>query len=557
MPEKILVAVAWPYANGSLHLGQVSGAYLPPDIFARYHRTAGNDVLMVSGSDAHGTPVTARAEQEGVSPEDLAERFQAEYLESWEQLGISFDLFTSTHTENHFKVAQDLFERLNQNGHVYERDTELLYCPTDKRFLVDRYVEGTCPFCGYEAARGDQCDNCGRTLDGLDLINPRCRLDGSVPEVRKSRHLFLRLSEFNEPLREWLKSKEGLLRRPVMQWSLGMVSEGLQDRAITRDIDWGIPVPIEGYGEKKIYVWIEAVMGYLSAAIEWAQNRGEPEAWRAWWQDPDARSYYFIGKDNIPFHTLIWPAILMGANDVYGEPLQLPYDVPANQYVNFKGGKASTSRGTAPFLPEFLKRYEPDTIRYYLAATMPELQDSSFDEADLIRRNNDELVATWGNLAHRVLTFTGRNFDGRVPEPGALRDSDRDLIEAAEAMVGEVGSEIAVCRFRAGLQAAFAYAQRLNQYLDDEAPWKAIKTDRAMAGRALYVTLQGINALKTALYPYVPFSSQVLHGYLGFEGNVQEGGWQAAEVPDGQKLAAPQPLFRKLDAAELLEPAEA
>ncbi|HEX5938858.1 MAG TPA: methionine--tRNA ligase, partial [Dehalococcoidia bacterium] len=447
--------------------------------------------------------------------------------------------------------------RLNQNGHVYEKDTELLYCPTDKRFLVDRYVEGTCPFCGYEAARGDQCDNCGRTLDGLDLINPRCRLDESVPEVRKSRHLFLRLSEFNEPLREWLSSKDGLLRKPVMQWSLGMVNEGLQDRAITRDIDWGIPVPIEGYREKKIYVWIEAVMGYLSAAIEWAQNTGQPEAWRDWWQNPDARAYYFIGKDNIPFHTLIWPAILMGANDVYGEPLQLPYDVPANQYVNFKGGKASTSRGTAPFLPAFLERYEADTIRYYLAATMPELQDSSFDEADLIRRNNDELVATWGNLAHRVLTFTGRNFEDRVPEPGELREGDRALIDGGSEMVRQVGAEIGLCRFRAGLQTALAYAQRVNQYLDEEAPWKAIKEDRQAAARSLFVALQGINALKTAFYPYVPFSSEVLHGYLGFHGSVQEAGWEAGGVPEGQKLAAPQPLFKKLDAAELLETAEA
>jgi methionyl-tRNA synthetase len=557
MPEKILVAVAWPYPNGSLHLGQVSGAYLPPDIFARYQRTAGNDVLMVSGSDAHGTPITARAEQEGVSPEDLAAHFQAEYLSCWEQLGISFDLFTSTHTDNHAKVSQDIFERLYRNGHVYEKDTELLYCPSDKRFLVDRYVEGTCPYCGYEAARGDQCDNCGRTLDALELIEPRCRLDGSVPEIRKSRHLFLRLSEFNEPLRDWLKSKEGLLRRPVLQWSLGIVNEGLEDRSITRDLDWGIPVPIEGYEDKKIYVWIEAVIGYLSAAIEWAQNRDQPDAWREWWQNTDARSYYFIGKDNIPFHTLIWPAILMGANDVYGDALQLPYDVPANQYVNFKGGKASTSRGTAPFLPAFLERYEPDTIRYYLAATMPELQDSSFDEADLIRRNNDELVATWGNLAHRVLTFTVRNFDGRVPAAGDLRESDRELVDAGEAMLQQVGSEIGLCRFRAALQTALAYAQRLNQYLDEQAPWKAIKGDRDGAGRSLYVAIQGINALKTALYPYLPFSSQILHGYLGFQSDVQDDGWQAGEVPEGQELTAPQPLFRKLDAAELLETAGA
>jgi methionyl-tRNA synthetase len=552
MSQKILVAVAWPYANGSLHLGQISGAYLPPDIFARYHRTAGNDVLMVSGSDAHGTPVTVRAEQEGVTPEKILERYQQEFLWSWDQLGISFDLFTSTHTETHFEVAQQLFLTLIKNGHVYEAEMELWYCPVDERFLPDRYVEGTCPYCGYDGARGDQCDNCGRTLDPTDLINPRCRIDGSTPERRPATHLFMRLSDFNGRLGEWLQSKQGILRRPVYSWSLGIVREGLQDRSITRDLDWGIRVPASGWEDKRIYVWFEAVMGYLSAAVEWARNRGEPERWREWWTSPEARSYYFIGKDNIPFHTLLWPAILMGAHDAYGEDLQLPYDVPANQYVNFKGGKASTSRGTAPFLPVYLERYDPDALRYYLAATMPELQDSSFDEADLIRRNNDELVATWGNLAHRVLTFTGRNFDMKVPECRTIDPASGELVAAAAEMVEAVGREIALCRFRSGLQTALAYAQRVNQYLDEMAPWKTIKEDRDAAGNHLWATIQAINALKTALYPYLPFSSQQLHGYLGFEGSVQDAGWRYLEVVSGQKMTAPEPLFKKLDAAEVL-----
>ncbi|MPZ23902.1 MAG: methionine--tRNA ligase [Dehalococcoidia bacterium] len=556
MNEKILIAVAWPYANGSLHLGQIAGAYLTPDIFARYHRALGNDVLMVSGSDAHGTPVTLRAEQEGISPGDVLARFQPEFLKSWEDLGIGFDIFTSTHTENHFECAQEIFRGLMRNGHVYEAEVELWYCPSDRRFLPDRYVEGTCPFCGYDGARGDQCDNCGRTLDASQLLEPRCRLDGTTPELRPTRHLFFRMSSFNGPLAEWLKSCEGLMRRPVLSWSLGITEEGMPDRAITRDIEWGVPVPTEGYEDKRIYVWVEALIGYFSAAVEWAKKRGEPERWREWWHNPDSRHYYFVGKDNIPFHTLIWPAMLMGCGEIYGGELRLPYDVPANQYVNFKGAKASTSRGTAPFLPEYLKVYDPDALRYYLSANMPELQDSSFDDADLIRRNNDELVATWGNLVNRVLAFTVRNFDGVVPEPGELDETSREVLEAARATVGDVGDQISLCRFRSGLQAAFATARRLNQYLDEAAPWKALKTDRQDAARSLWVAIQAINALKTALYPYLPFTSQRLHEYLGFDGLLGDSGWSAEGVPVGQKLAAPQPLFKKLDAAEILVSAD-
>jgi methionyl-tRNA synthetase len=548
--QKILVAVAWPYANGSLHLGQVAGAYLPPDIFARYHRAAGSDVLMVSGSDAHGTPVTVKAEQDGVTPEETANHFQEEFLRSWDELGITFDIFTSTHTENHFEVARHVFRRLYDNGHLYEAEMDLWYCPVDKRFLPDRYVEGTCPHCGYEAARGDQCDNCGRTLDATELIKPRCRIDGSTPEIRSAKHLFFKFTEFKERLAQWLKSKEEVFRRPVLSWSLGITNEGLPDRAFTRDLDWGIPVPVEGYEDKKIYVWVEALIGYLSAPIEWAKNRGDPERWREWWQDPEAKIYNFIGKDNIPFHTLIWPAIIMGYNDGGGDTLELPFDVPANQYVNFKGAKASTSRGTAPILPNYLELYEPDALRYYLAATMPEFQDSSFDDADLIRRNNDELVATWGNLVNRVLTFTYRNFDGTVPVPQGLDGRAEETVAAAGRMVEEVGAEIALCQFRGGLQAAFTYARSLNQYLDETEPWKTIRQDRGSAGTALWVALQGINALKTALYPYLPFTTERLHSYLGLDGGVEEAGWRAVEVPAGQQLQEPKPLYKKLDAPQ-------
>jgi len=548
MSEKIFIGVAWPYANGSLHLGQIAGAYLPPDIFARYHRLKGNTVLMVSGSDQHGTPITVRAADEGVTPAEIAFRFHQEFLDSWERLGIGFDLYTTTGTGNHASVAQDIFLRLHAKGDIYKDSMKLPYCTVEERFLPDRYVEGICPLCGAEGARGDQCDNCGKPLDATELISPRCKICGSEPEVRESEHFFLKLSAFNEPLKEWLSQGKEHWRKNVLNFTLGLLNEGLRDRAITRDIDWGIAVPLPGFEDKRIYVWFEAVIGYLSAAKEWAQRHSRPDAWRDFWQDPECKSYYFIGKDNLPFHTIIWPAMLMG----YGD-LNLPYDVPANQYVNFGGAKASTSRGTAPFLPAYLEKYDPDTLRYHLAAIMPETADSEFSEADLIRRNNDELVATWGNLAHRVLTFTYRRFEGRIPQPGTLDEQSQELLAHAEVALEETGSQIAACRFRAGLTAAMGLAQEVNRYLDDKAPWKTFSEDREATATALHTALSVINTLKVSLYPYLPFTCQRLHGYLGYDGEIADGGWRGEHLPAGQALREPSALFKKLDPLALDE----
>ena len=542
MPEKIFIGVAWPYANGSLHLGQIAGAYLPPDIFARYHRLKGNRVLMVSGSDQHGTPITVRAQEEGTTPAAVAARFHQEFVESWRQLGISYDLYTTTGTENHANVVQDIFLRLHEQGDIYLDRMRLPFCTIEQRFLLDRYVEGTCPICGYDGARGDQCDNCGNPLDPEELIDARCKFDGSTPEVRESEHFFLRLSAYNDRLKSWLSEGKKHWRRNVLNFSLGALQQGLRDRAITRDIEWGIKIPLSGYEQKRIYVWFENVIGYLSAAKEWAQLHGQPDAWRDFWTDPACKGYYFIGKDNIWFHTLSWPAMIMA----YGG-LNLPYDVPANQYLNLGGGKASTSRGTAPFLPDYLARYDPDTLRYYLAAVMPETADSDFSEADLIRRNNDELVATWGNLAHRVLTFIYRRFEGRVPQPGELDTQSRALLERAQVALDDVGESIALCRFRAGLLAAMGFAQETNRYLDDKAPWKAIRDDAQSAAMSLYTALGAINVLKVALYPYLPFTSERLHGHLGFEGEVAAGGWRVVVPPAGQSLREPEALFKKLE----------
>ena len=541
MGERIFIGVAWPYANGSLHLGQIAGAYLPPDIFARYHRMKGNQVLMVSGSDQHGTPITLRAEREGVEPGAIAARYHQEFLESWQKLGISFDLFTSTGTANHTRVVQEVFLTLLEKGYIYKDTASQPFCPHCQRFLTDRYIEGTCPYCQSAKARGDQCDDCSKPLNAAELIQPRCSFCGEAPRFRDSEHFFLKLSAFQDRLLAWVK-KKGHWRQNVRNFTISYLKGGLNDRAITRDIGWGVPLPLPGFEGKRIYVWFEAVIGYLSATKEWAQSCGDEEKWRDFWQGDKAKNYYFIGKDNIIFHTVIWPAMLMGCGD-----LNLPYDVPANEFLTIEGKKLSTSRNWAVWLPDYLSRYDPDPLRYLLSISMPETSDTNFSWSEFIRRNNDELVATYGNLVHRVLTFTYRKFDGCVPEPGELDDRSKDIMEEAEFAIGEVGKLISGCHFKQALIYAMSLAQEANRYLDMESPWKVIKDDRQAAATALYVAITVISSLRTVLYPFLPFSSQKLHEYLGFAGSVADDGWRLHSPVPGQKLLPPEPLFSKLD----------
>jgi methionyl-tRNA synthetase len=496
---------------------------------------------MVSGSDQHGTPITIKAEQEGITPGEVAGRYHRQFLESWQKLGISFDLFTTTGTANHTEVTQDIFLTLLEKGYIYKDKVSQPYCPQCKRFLPDRYIEGTCPFCNAEGARGDQCDDCGKPMNPAELIDPRCRLCGTTPRFEESEHFFLKLSAFQEKLLKWIKPKD-YWRTNVLNFTTRYLEDGLKDRAITRDIEWGVPVPVKGYEKKRIYVWFEAVIGYLSASKEWAKSRGDGEGWRPFWQGKDARSYYFIGKDNIPFHTIIWPAMLMG----YGG-LNLPYDVPANEFLTIEGKKLSTSRNWAVWLPDYLSRYAPDPLRYLLSINMPENGDTDFSWREFFRRNNDELVATYGNLANRVLTFVSRNFDGCVPEPGEIDDQGRALLKKAEEAIQNVGDLIARCRFKQGVMAAMALAQEANRYLDEKSPWKIIKEDRTSAATSLYVALGVISALKIALYPFLPFSSQQLHNMLGFEDAIDGDGWKLKLPEGGQKLGDIAPLFTKLD----------
>lgn len=576
MTKLIHISVAWPYANGDLHVGHLAGAYLPADIFARYHRLKGNRVLMVSGSDSHGTPITVEADRRGVTPRDLFEHYHHRFLETQKAIGISYDLFTHTDTENHHRIAQDFFTHLHTKEYLYRETQQQLYSENEDRFLPDRYVEGTCPICGYLEARGDQCDNCGNLLDALDLIDPRSRTDGSRPVPRETEHFFLDLPAFTDRLLAYLDQHTHHWRPSVINFARNYVEGGLKGRPVTRDITWGVPVPLDGWEDKRLYVWFEAVMGYFTASVEWANNTVQPEAWKDWWYNPEARGYCFIGKDNIPFHTLIWQAELLGVARIYEDDesaqLNLPYDVPANEFMNIEGAQFSKSRDWAVWLPDILERYDPDPIRYYVAAVMPETRDSDFSWADFVRRNNDELVGTWGNLANRVLSFAYKHWEGLVPEPGELRPADKALLDQVESGFDTIGDLIKGVKLRSALQEAMRLAREVNGYLD-RAPWfNVIKNDKVSAATTVYTALRAIDSLKVLLAPFLPFSSEHLNTILGYEkplfgeqnivaykeakrshealtydASKASGDWAPSDLEPGRTLAQPTPLYKKLD----------
>ncbi|MBJ7601052.1 methionine--tRNA ligase [Candidatus Nephthysia bennettiae] len=570
--EKVLVCVAWPYANGPRHIGHLAGYGVPSDVFARFHRLRGNRVLMVSGTDEHGTPITYGADREGIPPGEFADRNNAVIVEDQLKLGLSYDTFTRTTTGNHYRVVQDVFKTLYDKGYIVERTQMGAISPSTGRTLPDRYIQGTCPICGYPEARGDQCDNCGNQLDPADLINPRSRINGEVPVFRETEQLFFELPAFAEQLREWIE-RQTHWRPNVRSYSLNFISD-LKPRAITRDLDWGVPVPLPGWADrpdKRIYVWFDAVIGYLSASIEWAVNRGTPEAWREWWEDGSARHYYFMGKDNITFHTVMWPSILLGVGG-----LDMPYDIVASEFLTMEGKQFSTSRGHVILVRDVLSRYDPDALRYYLIAAGPETQDSDFTWFEFVRRNNDELVGTWGNLVHRTLVNAHRNF-GAVPEPGGLTERDRRLLADVETGFETVAALLGGTRFKAALQEVMRLAGLVNQYLGEEQPWHLIKQDRARAATTLFVALRAVDSLKVVMTPFLPFSSQRLHEMLGYgdliapqaelREYVEEGGrshqvqgneydisprWSPSALPVGRPLPAPRPLFKKID-AEVVE----
>ncbi|HEX3957059.1 MAG TPA: methionine--tRNA ligase [Trebonia sp.] len=579
--KHILTAPAWPYANGPRHIGHVSGFALPSDMFSRYQRMAGNKVLMVSGTDEHGTPIQVQADKEGVTARELADRYNGVIANDLVNLGMTYDLFTRTTTRNHYAVVQEIFTTLLKNGYIFPKVTLGAISPSTGRTLPDRYIEGTCPICGYPSARGDQCDNCGNQLDPTDLINPRSKINGETPLFVEQEHYFLDLPAFTEALGSWLQSKSGQWRPNVLKFSLNLLGD-LQPRAITRDIDWGVPVPLDGWRDrpdKRIYVWFDAVIGYLSASVEWARRTGDPDAWRAWWNAPDAEAYYFMGKDNIVFHSEIWPAMLLGYGghgSKGGSPgplgdLRLPSEVVSSEYLTMEGRKFSSSRQVVIYVKDFLDRYDVDALRYYVAIAGPENQDTDFTWSEFVRRNNDELVATWGNLVNRAVSFAAKNF-GSIPAPGPLADADHALLAGSRASFGTVGGHLSHSRFKFAMTEAMRTVADANKYFSEQAPWKAVKSDPERARTILHVTLQAIDDAKTLLTPFLPRSSQSVYEMLGGTGDWsgmsrlesvdEEGGpsypvitgdydatfrWESRPVAAGTPLAVPAPLFTKLD----------
>jgi methionyl-tRNA synthetase len=581
MSRQILAAVAWPYANGPRHIGHVAGFGVPSDVFSRYHRLAGNNVLMVSGTDEHGTPILVQADQEGVTPRQLADRYNRVIAEDLQRLGLSYDLFTRTTTRNHYAVTQEIFRTLHRNGYMVERTTKGAISPSTGRTLPDRYIEGTCPICVYDGARGDQCDNCGNQLDADALINPHSRINGEVPAFVETEQFFLDLPALADALGSWLQTRTDW-RPNVLKFSLNLIDD-LKPRAMTRDIDWGVPIPLPGWEDnptKRLYVWFDAVIGYLSASIEWARRSGDADAWRAWWTDPSAESYYFMGKDNVTFHSQIWPAELLGYDGLgskggtpgeYGK-LQLPTEVVSSEFLTMEGRKFSSSRSVVIYVRDFLDRYSADSLRYYLTAAGPETNDTDFTWSEFVRRNNDELVAAWGNLINRTLSFTAKNL-GSLPAAGELTDVDRELLAATSGAFATVGADLERSRMRAALSESMRVVSEANKYLSEQAPWKLRESEPERMATILHVALQAVSDCTTMLAPFLPQTSQQVHQLLGREGVLApqpelrevddlDGGpsypvltgdyatsvrWASDPLNVGTPVEAPTPLFAKLD----------
>ncbi|EXG79909.1 methionine--tRNA ligase [Cryptosporangium arvum] len=582
MTRHILTAVAWPYANGPRHIGHVSGFGVPSDVFSRYQRMAGNKVLMVSGTDEHGTPILVQAEQEGVTARQLADRYNRVIVDDLQGLGLSYDLFTRTTTRNHYAVAQELFKTLHRNGYMIEKTTKGAISPSTGRTLPDRFIEGTCPICGYPSARGDQCDNCGNQLDPTDLIDPRSKINGETPQFVETEHFFLDLPALAEALGSWLQTRTDW-RPNVLKFSLNLLDD-LKPRAMTRDIDWGVPVPLPGWEDnpnKRLYVWFDAVIGYLSASVEWARRSGEPDAWKSWWCNPEASSFYFMGKDNITFHSQIWPAELLGYNGLgarggspgeYGT-LELPTEVVSSEFLTMEGKKFSSSRRVVIYVNDFLSRYDADSLRYFIAAAGPENQDTDFTWTEFRRRNNDELVAGWGNLVNRSISLAAKNV-GAVPTPGTLTEADAALLDTSKAAFASVGALLERSRFKAAIGEAMRVVGEANKYLSDQAPW-SLKDPSTHERRdtVLHTALQVVDDCKALLTPFLPHSAQKVHELLGESGvwsgspeirEVSEDGgpdypviqgdyaaaaarWASRPIEVGRPLAPPKPVFKKLD----------
>ncbi|WKD58021.1 Methionine--tRNA ligase [Corynebacterium capitovis DSM 44611] len=593
--RNILVCVAWPYANGPRHIGHVAGFGVPSDVFARYQRMAGNNVLMVSGTDEHGTPLLVQADKEGVGVGELADRYNAQIVDDLAGLGLSYDLFTRTTTRNHYAVVQELFRGLYANGYMVKETTKGAISPSTGRTLPDRYIEGTCPICGATDARGDQCDTCGNQLDPADLICPVSKINGETPQFVETEHFMLDLPALHDALKAWLETREDW-RPNVLKFSLNLL-EDMRPRAMTRDIDWGIPVPVEGWEDdasKKLYVWFDAVVGYLSASIEWATRSGNPEAWKDFWQDPDTRGYYFMGKDNITFHSQIWPAELLGyagrgdkggATHALGQ-LNLPTEVVSSEFLTMSGSKFSSSKGVVIYVKDFLAEFGPDPLRYFIAVAGPENNDTDFTWDEFVRRVNNELANGWGNLVNRTVSMAHKNF-GQVPSPSELSEADSAILDLASRTFDSAGEDLSRARFKSAITQIMHVVGEANAYIAEQEPWKLAKDDtqRERLATVLWTALQVVSDCNAMLTPFLPHIAQQVHETLGRRGEWaaaprieevvddtplelvgvglpergrtyrtitgdyrgQQATWARVDVKPGTPLSKPKPLIAKLD----------
>lgn len=595
MTESVVVNVAWPYANGPRHIGHVAGFGVPSDVFARFQRMRGRNVLMVSGTDEHGTPLLVQADKEGVTVRELADRYNRQIVTDLAGLGLSYDLFTRTTTRNHYSVVQELFKGLYENGYMLKETTQGAISPSTGRTLPDRYIEGTCPICGADGARGDQCDECGNQLDPVDLINPVSKINGETPEFIETEHFLLDLPSVKDALEAWLKTREDW-RPNVLKFSLNLL-EDMRPRTMTRDIDWGIPIPVEGWEEnsaKKLYVWFDAVIGYLSSSIEWAHRTGNPDAWKDFWQNDNARHYYFQGKDNITFHSQIWPAQLLGyagkgaeGGDLhkYGE-LNLPTEIVSSEYLTMSGSKFSSSKGVVIYVKDFLAEFGPDALRYFIAVAGPENNDTDFTWDEFVRRINNELANGWGNLVNRTVSMAHKSF-GEVPAPAALEDADKVILQLAEDTFAAAAANLEQSKFKQAITAIMHVVGEANAYIAAMEPWKLAKdeTQRERLATVLWTALQVVSDCNVMLTPFLPFTAQKVHETLGRDGvwaaqpeiqevvddipvelvgvglppenhpypiitgdyTAQQATWQRVDVVPGTSLSKPKPLVAKLD----------
>jgi methionyl-tRNA synthetase len=544
---KVLVTSAWPYINVTPHLGNLVGSVLSADVAARYYRLRGDDVLLVSGSDTHGTPIEVEAMKQGITPKELTDRNHSRVAELFRKWNVSFDNYTSTESPIHKQFAQSILLEIQNNGYIFEQETQMLYCEKDQRFLPDRFVEGKCPYCGCEKARGDQCDICGRLLEPTLLVEPYCVICKNKPTVKTTHHWYIDLSKFAEPLTRYLKDNQQLPAN-VKNFSLNWIKEGLKPRAVTRDVEWGIPAPFVGAEGKTIYVWVEAVLGYVSATIEQCQRIGQPEKWREFWFNKQAKTLYFVGKDNIPFHTIILPALLLAS----GEDYNLPWNVSATEFLQFRGQKASKSQRVGIWIDEALEMFPVDYWRFFLIATRPESKDTNFTWAAFIEKINADLNDTFGNFIHRSLAFINSKFNSRIPAPTKLDKNDEEVLQSIREKMEQAAEEIEGSWLQSAANTLISISRIGNQYLNTTEPWNLMKADKEKAGTVFYVAAQVVKAIAVLSEPFMPETAEQLWQTLGLSGSVHTSNWNEASKPmeAGHTIEKPKPLFHKIDADE-------